>query len=67
MTPWDYALKNGMVKLFARSCCGLTERSSPDCQACQQLAKNETLQHIQLWTRKIIKIIDPFMEGVTYV
>lgn len=44
--PWDYALKNGVMKLFARGCCGLSEGSSPACRACQQLAKNENLEHI---------------------
>jgi hypothetical protein len=44
--PWDYALRNGVMKLFMRSCCGLSEGSSPACQACQQLAKNEKLEHI---------------------
>jgi hypothetical protein len=29
--PWDFALKNGVMKLFARSCHGLSEGS---CQPC---------------------------------
>jgi len=44
--PWDYALKNGMMKLFARSCHGLSEGSGTACQPCRQLIKNETLENI---------------------
>ena len=44
--PWDYALKNGVMKLFARSCRGLFEGSGAACQPCQQLIKNETLENI---------------------
>ena len=44
--PWDYALKNGMMKLFARSCRGLSGGSGVTCQPCRNLAKNETLESI---------------------
>jgi len=44
--PWDYALKNGMMKLFARSCRGLSEGSGTACRPCRQLVKNETLENI---------------------
>lgn len=44
--PWDYALKNGVMKLFARSCCGLSEGSGTACQPCQELAKNKKLKNI---------------------
>ena len=44
--PWDYALKNGVMKLFARSCRGLFEGSGAACQPCRQLVKNETLKNI---------------------
>ena len=44
--PWDYALKNGVMKLFARSCRGLSNGSGITCQPCQYLAKNETLKSI---------------------
>ena len=47
--PWDYALKNGMMKLFAPSCHGLSEGSGTACQPCQQLIKNETLENILRW------------------
>jgi hypothetical protein len=47
--PWDYTLKNGMMKLFARSCHGLSEGSGTTCQPCQQLIKNETLENILIW------------------
>ena len=44
--PWDYALKNGVMKLFAHSCHGLFEGSGAACQPCRQLIKNETLENI---------------------
>lgn len=44
--PWEYALKNGVMKLFARSCHGLSGGSSKACQPCRQLIKNETLSNI---------------------
>ena len=44
--PWDYALKNGVMKLFARSCRSLSEESGTACQPCQQLVKNKTLENI---------------------
>ena len=44
--PWDYALKNGVMKLFARSCRGLSGGSGVTCQPCRNLAKNETLESI---------------------
>ena len=44
--PWDYALKNGVMKLFARSCRGLSGGSGVTCQSCRNLAKNETLESI---------------------
>lgn len=47
--PWDYTLKNGMMKLFARSCHGLSEGSGTACQPCRQLIKNETLENILTW------------------
>ena len=46
---WDYALKNGVMKLFARSCRRLSEGSGTACQPCQQLVKNETLENILTW------------------
>src|SRR5260221_611750 len=44
--PWDYALKNGVMKLFACSCHGLSEGSGTACQPCQGLAKNKKLENI---------------------
>jgi hypothetical protein len=44
--PWDYALKNGVMKLFARSCHGLSGESGVACQPCRQLVKNEMLGSI---------------------
>ena len=32
--PWDYALKNGMMKLFMCSCHGSSEGSDTACQPC---------------------------------
>ena len=46
--PWDYALKNGIMTLFARNCCGLSEGSDTTCQPGQQLIQNERLENI-LW------------------
>jgi len=39
--PWDYALKNGIMKLFAHDCHGLSEGLGTACQPCQRLIKNE--------------------------
>lgn len=44
--PWDYALKNGVMSLFARSCTGLSRGDGRACQPCQQLIKNKTLEGI---------------------
>ncbi|KAF8159901.1 hypothetical protein B0H34DRAFT_843620 [Crassisporium funariophilum] len=44
--PWDYSLKNGVMILIARSCCGISERDGQPCRACQQLTKNKTLEGI---------------------
>ena len=44
--PWDYALKNGVMKLFARGCRGLSEGLDMACQPCQKLIKNEKLENI---------------------
>jgi hypothetical protein len=44
--PWDYSLKNGVMKLFARSCHGFTEGSDMACLPCQRLVKNEKLENI---------------------
>ena len=37
--PWDYALKNGVMSLFARSCTGLSGGDGRACQPCQELIK----------------------------
>ena len=44
--PWDYALKNGVMKLFARNCRGSSEGSNTACYPCQQLVQNERLENI---------------------
>jgi hypothetical protein len=44
--PWDYALKNGKMKLFASGCHGSSERVGTACQPCRQLIKNKTLENI---------------------
>jgi hypothetical protein len=44
--PWDYALKNGRMKLFSRSCHKKAKGLDMACQACQNLAKNEKLENI---------------------
>ena len=44
--PWDYTLKNGVMKLFACSCRGLSGGSGVTCQLCRHLAKSETLESI---------------------
>jgi hypothetical protein len=44
--PWEYTLKNGMMKLFARSCHGSSEGSGTACQPCRHLIKNEALGNI---------------------
>ena len=44
--PWDYALKNGVIKLFACGCRGLSEGLDMACQPCQKLIKNEKLENI---------------------
>ena len=44
--PWDPVLKNGVMKLFTRSCRGSPEGSGTACQPCRQLDKNETLENI---------------------
>lgn len=44
--PWDYALKNGAMKLFARGCHGSSEGVGKACQPCQQLKKNSRLENI---------------------
>jgi hypothetical protein len=47
--PWDYALKNGVMKLFACSFHGSSEDSGTTCQPCRQLIKSETLENILRW------------------
>jgi len=47
--PWDYALKNGVMSLFAHSCTGLSGEEGQACQPCQQLIKNKTLEGIFNW------------------
>ena len=47
--PWDYALKNGVMKLFVCRCHGLFGGSGAACQPCRQLVKNETLENILTW------------------
>ena len=44
--PWDLTIKNGVMKLFARSCRGLSGGSRTVCQPCQELIRNETLGNI---------------------
>jgi len=44
--PWDYALKNGVMKLFSRNCRGSSKGSDTTCQPCQQLIQNERLENI---------------------
>lgn len=44
--PWDYAVKNGMMKLFACGCCGSSEGVGTVCRPCQQLIKNKSLENI---------------------
>jgi hypothetical protein len=44
--PWEYTLKNGVMKLFARSCHGSSEGSGTACQPCRHLIKNEALGNI---------------------
>jgi len=46
--PWNYAVMNGVMKLFARSCSGLSQ-GDDTCQPCQQLVKNKTLEGIFMW------------------
>ena len=47
--PWDYVLKNGVMKLFAHGCHGSSEGVGVACQPCQQLIKNKTLEKILTW------------------
>ncbi|KAF8219043.1 hypothetical protein L208DRAFT_1089348, partial [Tricholoma matsutake] len=47
--PWDYSLKNGVMKLFAHGCNGLSEGKGEACQRCQQMVKNKTLEGILTW------------------
>ena len=42
--PWDYALKNGTMKLFTHGCHGSSGGGT--CQPCQQLKKNKALEKI---------------------
>jgi hypothetical protein len=44
--PWDYALKNGVMSLFAQACTGLAIRSRESCQPCQLLQQNKMLEKI---------------------
>ena len=44
--PWDYVLKNGVMKLFACGCHGSSEGVGVACQPCRQLIKNKTLEKI---------------------
>ena len=44
--PWDYTVKNEVMKLFSQSCGGLTQDGARTCQPCQQLVKNKTLEGI---------------------
>ncbi|KAG5634895.1 hypothetical protein H0H81_000401 [Sphagnurus paluster] len=44
--PWDYAVKNNVMSLFATSCSGLSEGGGKPCQSCRQLIKNKTLEGI---------------------
>lgn len=44
--PWDYSLKNGVMRLFAQSCCGISEGESQACRPCRQLTKNKRLEGI---------------------
>lgn len=45
--PWEYALKNGVMKLFARNCRGVSEGfGGTACQPCQHLIKNDKLRNI---------------------
>jgi len=44
--PWDYALKNSVMKLFAHGCRRLSEGLDMACQPCQKVIKNEKLENI---------------------
>lgn len=44
--PWDYSLKNGTMRLFARNCSGSSGPPGSTCRPCQQLVKNERLENI---------------------
>ena len=44
--PWDYAVRNGVMTLFARGCRGLSNGAKSSCQACRNLRKNEILAGI---------------------
>ncbi|KAF8161442.1 hypothetical protein B0H34DRAFT_673382 [Crassisporium funariophilum] len=44
--PWDYAVKNGVMKLFATTCSGLSKGEGQACQPCRQLIQNKTLEGI---------------------
>jgi len=56
-------MMNGVMKLFARSCSGLSQGGDDTCQPCQQLVKNKTLAGIFMW----IEDRDRENTGFTYI
>ena len=44
--PWDYALRNGVMSLFARTCTRLAKNGGDSCQPCQLLRRNKALEKI---------------------
>ena len=45
--PWDYAVRNGQMTLFARGCPGLLKNDGIDsCPMCQNLFKNKMLEGV---------------------
>lgn len=44
--PWDYALRNGVMSLFARACTRLAPNHGETCQPCRLLQRNKALEKI---------------------
>ncbi|KAG6886090.1 hypothetical protein C0992_004688, partial [Termitomyces sp. T32_za158] len=44
--PWDYAVKNGIMSLFAQTCLSKPTLGYNNCQPCRDLAKNSVLEGI---------------------